>query len=640
VLPTIAALLALSGSAAAQEPAVVTETLRVPTVDGKEVSVEIKRPDGVRAPVILTYSPYNAIRPALGDDVGDRYVPKGYARAIADVLGTRNSSGCWDYGGPKEQQSGVDLVNFLAKQPWSNGKVAMIGGSYDGTTANMVAVRGADVPGLAAIVPEAAIGRWYGYAYQGGVRYLGNGQHPTDEGFDTPLAFDFGFSRTPPEDPTQVQALQDHLHPCDAAEHTEHGYDQSPDYDDFWKQRDYRKDASKIRVPVLFSHGWQDFNVKQDEGVAMYAAVDRAPWKGIWLGQYEHGSPGTDEWWTLLDQFFDRFLKDQASGLPANGAVVSQPRDHGVAADPQRLASWPPQRTGDIELKLGRGEAGGTLGPASGEPALYTDGGQSEEAIQEDPAAERSWLTYTTEPATEDARIAGAPVLDATVALINRDTGHLTPTLFDVAPDGTVVPITRGFLNLRYRDGLETEKAVPLNQPVRAVVQFLPQDWVVRKGHRLALAIASSNSAWAVPHGRPGLGVQVRHGGASRLLVPLVGAGRQLPPQAVLPALPQAQRPAELLVTAAVARKRLRVALRRGKRPRTLVVTGRAPSRTSIFLRFTRGKRIVRDRSVGVRKGRFRLTIRVGRPGTYRVSARLRTREGVFTRRSARIRVR
>ena len=62
-------------------------------------------------------------------------------------------------------------MNFLASQEWSSGKVAMMGGSYDGTTANMVAARGEDAPGLAAIVPIVAISRWYGYGYSQGLRY-------------------------------------------------------------------------------------------------------------------------------------------------------------------------------------------------------------------------------------------------------------------------------------------------------------------------------------------------------------------------------------------------------------------------------------------------------------------------------------
>ena len=102
------------------------------------------------------------------------------------MLGTRGSTGCWDYGGAKEQQSGVDVVKYLADLPWSNGNVGMTGVSYEGTTANMVAATG--IPELKGIVPIAAISRWYGYAYNSGVRYFLNSVEPTDEGFDTPLA--------------------------------------------------------------------------------------------------------------------------------------------------------------------------------------------------------------------------------------------------------------------------------------------------------------------------------------------------------------------------------------------------------------------------------------------------------------------
>ena len=170
----------------------------------------------------------------------------------------------------------MDLVNFLSAQPWSNGKVAMIGGSYDGTTATMVAARGDDVPGLAAIVPIAAISRWYGYAYGDGVRYFLNSERPTDEGIDTPLAFDFGLARTPPTDPTDplfAEKLASRANPCEAADHTVKGYDRTPDYDAFWLERDYRKDAANIQAAALVAHGWQDYNVKQEEGVDLYRAL-------------------------------------------------------------------------------------------------------------------------------------------------------------------------------------------------------------------------------------------------------------------------------------------------------------------------------------------------------------------------------
>jgi len=627
------AVAAPAPAALAQE--VLEETYAVPTADGASVSVEVRRPAGAKVPVILTYSPYNSVRePAPADDaIAQRYLPKGYARAVADVLGTRNSSGCWDYGGPKEQQSGVDLVNFLADQPWSNGKVAMIGGSYDGTTATMVAARSASAPGLAAIVPVSGISRWYGYAYHAGVRYLGNSQHPADEGFDTPLAFDFGFGRTPPRDPvSSPEALLARANPCDSVEHTRRGYSPAPDYDDFWLQRDYRKDARRFRVPALIAHGWQDFKVKQAEGVALYEALKgRRAWTSLFLTQDAHAAPAGERWEELLDAFFERFLRGRGE---VGERVLSAARD---AAGPQkleRLPSWPPPRTGDVELALGRGADGGTLGRSAGAPASYTDAGTTEEAAAEDPSREAGWLAYRSEPLQGGIRIAGSPAVELTVTA-GRDHGHLAATLFDETPDGTRVPITRGFLNLAYRDGLAAAVPVPVGRPVRAVVSLLPQDWIARQGHRLVLVVASSNAVWAVPD-RPGLGVTVAHEGASRLLLPVVGAA----PPGVTPAagVPGGRRAKPVLPTAREARRTLRVRL--AGRTRRLRADVRGPRGARVRVALVRGRSTVARRAVLLRTGRKLVTLRARRAGAYRAVVSARTRDGVVTRRSKLRRVR
>ena len=360
------ALLLLVPAAAQAET--ITESYRVPTVGGAQVYVEVTRQAGVRSPVILTYSPYNVLGEGqeTQDKYGERYVPRGYARAVADVIGTRNSSGCWDYGGAAEQQSGVDLVNFLSRRSWSNGKVAMIGGSYDGTTANMVAARGDDARGLAGVVPIAAISRWYGYAYSHGVRYSGNSQRPTDEGIDTPLAFDFGFGRTPPTDPTAIDAAIDRIRPCDAVRHTLEGYNRSPDYDAFWLERDYRKDARRFRVPALIAHGWQDYNVKQEEGVELFKALDGSPFKKLFMFQGGHGSPPDAAFLPVLDAFFERTLMGRDSGIEAMPAVMTQGRTHaGNDAAFRAETAWPPAGARSLTLRLGRSATGGTLDAAA-----------------------------------------------------------------------------------------------------------------------------------------------------------------------------------------------------------------------------------------------------------------------------------
>jgi X-Pro dipeptidyl-peptidase len=493
VLLALLILFALPGAALAAEP--VFEKYKVPTVGGAEINVEVMRPaDNPDAPVILTYSPYNTLSEATtpnlaNDDLGQRYVPRGYARAVADVLGTRNSSGCWDYGGADEQQSGVDLVNFLAAQPWSNGKVAMIGGSYDGTTATMVAARGEDVPGLVAIVPIAGISRWYGYAYGDGVRYSLNSERPTDEGIDTPLAFDFGLARTPPTDPSDPlfgDKLESRANPCESVQHTIQGYDRTPDYDSFWLERDYRKDAANIRAAALVAHGWQDYNVKQEEGVDLYRALTNTPFKRLYMWQAGHSTPGAPNWQPLLDRFFDHTLLGVDNGVDSEPPVITEGRSAASGSTGFRTeAAWPPPGTLSTTVRL----TGGS----------FTDMASStEEQSTRMPEAETGWLFRAGRPLAANTRMTGSPRLRLTLS-VDRDHAHLTPLLVDVAPDGTTKTVSRGFLNLQYRNGLAQAEPIPPGEPIKATVTFKPQDQTFEAGHRIGVILQGSNTVWAVP---------------------------------------------------------------------------------------------------------------------------------------------
>src|SRR4051794_1655042 len=614
-------LLAFPAAALAADP--TYETLTVPTVGGAQVHVEIARPaGGEKVPVILTYSPYNTLSeyntPNLAaDDLGKAYVPKGYARAVADVLGTRNSTGCWDYGGAREQQSGVDVVNFLARQSWSNGKVAMIGGSYDGTTANMVAARGADVPGLAAIVPQSAINHWYGYAYQDGVRYSANTDQPTDEGIDTPLGFDFGLARTPPTQPTDPAQISDllsgRLNPCDAADHTAHGYDQTPDYDAFWRERDYLKDAARVRVPVLVTHGWQDYNVKQSEGTDLFEALGpRVPFKKLFMFQGTHEGAPDDPYAKVLERFFARTLKGAANGIEAEPPVLTQGRSATTADKGFRSESaWPPPSTGGVAFALGRDAKGaGVLQEgAAGAPSSYTDRGTgTEERALQDPSAEDGWLFSAPPPLGAAVRLAGSAVLEAAIT-DSADHGQLDPTLVDVAPDGSATPISRGFLNLQYRDELEHASPVPSGKAVHARVRLAPQDQTVSAGHRIGLIVESSNSGWAVPDQQPGYEIALRHGD-SRLVLPVVGAA---PGPGALPGVAAP-------VPGIIRAPRLTLAARH-RGARRIVVSGSGPTGARARLRLTRARHRALTRTVLVRAGRFRTSFRIRGRGRLRVRA-------------------
>lgn len=585
----VSALVAAGLAVPAHADTPVYEVVYIDSVGESRIRIEIQRDPSIPdQPVILTYSPYNSLaetQPA-DDAIASRYVKQGYARAVADVIGTRGSTGCWDYGGEVEQQSGADVVRWLADQEWSNGRVGMTGVSYEGTTANMVAALGDEIAadsnggkGLAGIVPIAAISRWYGYAYSDGVRYLGNSRTPTDEGFDTPLAFDLGFGRTVVADPTHEEfadAAAARAGECGTVEHTQQGYDRSPDYDDFWLERDYRKDAADFRVPVMVVHGWQDYNVKQEEGTALFEAlpvddkatpeVEGVPFKKLWMTQKTHANGSGPGYQEQLDAFWAKTLKGADSGIENLPEVTTEGRGAAGATSFAAEQSWPPAGTTPLTLHLGRSfdqvpglpTAGvatstgenGVLSPAAqddGAGWTHIDPGTvTEEVALRDPTSQArdaggqpvrshgyAWLYHQSEPLTSDVRIAGSALLEAVVQSTTPGQ-HLTPVLTEVLPNGTQNLVERGFLNLDYSRGLA--KAEPSTALKKATVRLLPQDYTFKKGSRIGLFLMGSNTVWAVPGAGGALSyamgpVEKVSGVGTKLVLPVVGVD----PAAVLP---------------------------------------------------------------------------------------------------------
>jgi len=125
---------------------------KIPMRDGVRLNATVYRPSGQTGPqpAIFTFTPY----------IGDTYHPRamyfaghGYVFALVDVRGRGNSEGTFD---PfvNEGRDGYDIVEWLAKQPWCNGKVTMWGGSYAGF--DQWTVLKEFPPHLATIVPAAA----------------------------------------------------------------------------------------------------------------------------------------------------------------------------------------------------------------------------------------------------------------------------------------------------------------------------------------------------------------------------------------------------------------------------------------------------------------------------------------------------
>ena len=115
---------------AASKPIVKEFRVPVPMRDGVRLSANIYRPSS-QGPfsAILIRTPYGK-----GADITPHYeafVNHGYAIVAEDVRGRYDSEGAFQ---PltQERNDGDDTINWIARQPWSNGKVGMMGGSYVG----------------------------------------------------------------------------------------------------------------------------------------------------------------------------------------------------------------------------------------------------------------------------------------------------------------------------------------------------------------------------------------------------------------------------------------------------------------------------------------------------------------------------
>ena len=117
---------------AAQYDLVERRGVMVPMRDEVRLSADIYSPKAAETwPAILNILPYN--HASVRDDAR-WYAKRGYVVVAVDSRGMYNSEGTFDPFDPKHKTDGYDLVEWIAHQPWSNGKVGMMGASYGGWT--------------------------------------------------------------------------------------------------------------------------------------------------------------------------------------------------------------------------------------------------------------------------------------------------------------------------------------------------------------------------------------------------------------------------------------------------------------------------------------------------------------------------
>ncbi|MFY9586633.1 MAG: CocE/NonD family hydrolase [Actinomycetota bacterium] len=492
------------------------------------IYVEYWRPVKGRVPVLLSMSPYRylygrAVPPgfdgsATTDVYANRYLPKGYARAYADLLGTGQSDGCWDYGGAQEAAAGAAVVEWLGTRPWSTGKVGMIGTSYDGAiqleTATLAPKH------LAAIVPQEPVSSWYHYNYEAAVSHNSTDDDvgPEDTGYPigTPDLFDFVLSRTPATDLGRVPSgnirnIQDRARICDAIDHNYRGHVLEPSYGAFWRERDWSLRASRVRAAVLLQHGWRDSNTKPDQFWRFWNAIPDSIHKRALLGRWNHtdvfdsppsyATPPVNTA-KYLDAFLAVYLKGASRrALNAFPRILTQGSDDkwrtSLPKAPRAVWRFAEEGTfvnsGTETSKLFKNLAGGTALPGF--------------ALWETPGFGKA------------GRIVGPSAVNVSVT-VTGVRGQLDATLLDIDPSGNASIITLGLLDLRYASDPGSAHDLESEMPVS--IRLRPVDYVVAAGHRLQLVLAGSEAVWGIPDPEVGQLYTVSH---VSLAVPLIAPG-------------------------------------------------------------------------------------------------------------------
>jgi len=282
----------------------------IPMPDGVRLAARIWLPvDAEQDPVpaLLEYLPYRRRDgTSYRDSVTQPYMAgHGYAAVRVDIRGSGDSEGLLldEYDQP-ELDDGVQVIAWLARQPWCNGRVGMWGNSWGGINALQVAAL--QPPALAAILPIGfADDRYHGDChFMGGCMLEGN----------ISWGGSFFAGRSLPPDPAVVGArwrdmwLQrlEHAQPPPAT------WLAHQRRDAYWRAASVCEDYGRIRVPVYAVNGWQDSYARNILPLLERLAVPKKALIGPWAHSWPHlARPGPAigflqealRWW-------DHWLKD------------------------------------------------------------------------------------------------------------------------------------------------------------------------------------------------------------------------------------------------------------------------------------------------------------------------------------------
>lgn len=488
----------------------------IPMRDDIALATDIYRPDGEGPfPVILVRTPYHKEVDRVVWQARF-YARRGYVFAVQDVRGRFDSPGEWQ---PffHEADDGFDTIEWLAKQPWSNGKVGMIGGSYLGWVQWFAASR--KPPHLATMIPNVSPPEpYYNFPYENGALLLGGALWWIDVVEKKATADLTGVSFAEAFDKVEPEKLM-HLPVTDLDEMV---LGKKCDYwrewlahsgrNDYWRKLDYLEAMRDVDIPVFHQTGWFD-----GDGVGTklnYLGMKRHGHKfqKMVVGPWGHtdtdtriGHKGNDwgpraviDLQTSYLRWMDRWLKGIENGIdeePLVSLFVMGANDwvHGDAypLEGTKMTRFYLHSDGDA---AGFEEGRGTLGmkPPTGrdtKPDRYTY--DPADPTPASPRGRTDLLVYKTPPATERMAIAG-PVTGVLYAASSAKDTDWVMRLAKTAKDGQTFVLCKGIVRARFRNSLEEPELLVPGKVYEYHLDMWHTGVSLDKGDQLVLVVASA----------------------------------------------------------------------------------------------------------------------------------------------------
>lgn len=478
------------------------ETVMVPMRDGVKLATDIHLPEGSGPwPTILVMTPYNRKGlEGLAAETGKR----GYALVAQDFRGRFESEGedhpVFLSCGWGERQDGYDTVEWIAAQSWSNGKVGGWGISAPGVALNMTAP--SRPPHLTCCYIGVAFSNMYSQAaYQGGAFRKGLLEEWLTQSKFTPK---------------NLELFRAH-----------------PKYDDFWKALDPERVASQVNVPTLFLGGWYD--IFSAGTLNSFATINKQGGEGargkcrLVMEPYGHGRnddlvfpnanhPQSADMWN----WFDLWLKNDGKGIEQIPAVQyfvmgdpADPNTHGnrwkTADDwpvPAQMVSVYLHTDNKLRLRASDELFGSLSYPYDPKNPVPTVGGAnltgSKGPKDQRPIEERPDVLLFDSPVFDRyLEFTGQVRLKFWASSTAPDT-DFTAKLCDVYPDGRSMVVLDGVLRASHRNTMDKSEPLEPGKIYEMEIDLWSTSLVVGPGHRVRIAISSSNSPRFEPNPNTG----------------------------------------------------------------------------------------------------------------------------------------